>query len=113
MLVILLMFYFLSKKEDELELKGRYTIGEIQNIYPVRGYFNVKFSYKINNKNFESVNNINKNENAKIGLMFFVKFSPDNPKNSKILLDYLVPNNIKEVPKNGWEKIPDDSDLPR
>ena len=37
---------------------------------------------------------------------FYVMFNPDNPKNSKLLLDFPVPDSIREAPPEGWDKIP-------
>lgn len=37
---------------------------------------------------------------------FYIMFNPDNPKNSKLLLDFPVPDSITEAPPEGWDKIP-------
>lgn len=37
---------------------------------------------------------------------FYLMFNPDNPKNSKLLLDFPVPDSIREAPPEGWNKIP-------
>ncbi len=105
-ITLILVLYKMERNNDSLELSHYYTTGKILEIYPARGYFNVKFIYTVNDTDFIKINNIRKNDSTTIGKNFIIKFSPDNPKNAMILLDYPITDSSRIIPKSVWKKLP-------
>ena len=44
---------------------------------------------------------------SEVGKRFIVKYIEDEENLSYILLEYPVPDSIKEAPPEGWEKLPE------
>ena len=105
-ITLILVLYKMERNNDSLELNGYYTTGKILETYPVRGYFNVKFIYTVNNTDFIKINKISKIDSTLIGKNFIVKFSPDNPKNAMILLNYPITDSSRIIPKSVWKILP-------
>ena len=104
--IIIFGMYYWSKKNKNLELNGKFTIGKLKDAYPIIGDFNIDYTFKVNYIEFEGTNSADKNDVNKIGNFFIVKFSPNNPNNSKILFDYPVLDTLIIPPSSGWESLP-------
>ncbi|MFA6925356.1 MAG: hypothetical protein WC223_14015 [Bacteroidales bacterium] len=96
----------------KLENSHMYTIGILYKIGGgARSGISLYYKYNVNDKCFDVVHTqVTKNtilpSKAEIGKRYYVKFETGNPINSEMLTDYPVPDNMKEAPKEGWEKIP-------
>jgi len=109
--VLICLIYFIykiDKDNKELSLNSRYTIGIVNSVYPIIGGFNIKYTYEVNTIEYEGINRTNKISLNKIGDIFIVQFSPNDPNNSKILLNHQISDSLVKAPKNGWVEIPKD-----
>ena len=104
--IIALAFYFNNKKLDELENNTIYTFGRITDSYPVIGYFNFDYSFIYNDKEYYGTNSSNKNLENEINRNFIVKYSKNNPDNSKLIVELPVCDSITELSQMNWESIP-------
>jgi hypothetical protein len=93
-------------EKKSLEKESRYTIGEITNFEPKsRAGYRIDFKYEVQGKEYKAFGGIYENNKEIVGKKFFIKYSPNNPKNCQILLDKPVPDNIKNAPTEGWTEI--------
>lgn len=106
-LLVICAFINQLKKDKRLERESRITIGCVYRYSSgFKSSNTVGYSYSINGVEYKSSNQINLSGKKHVNKRFFVKYSPLNPKNSKILLEYPVPDWLIEAPPNGWEEIP-------
>lgn len=90
-----------------LREKGRYTIGIVYDYSQYKGGASIYYEYKVGNKLYYSntaVGGIKKNK--LLEKRFLVKYV-EGEDLSKILLEYPVPDSIKEAPPEGWKKKPE------
>ncbi len=85
-----------------LEKESRFTIGEITKIEASSGGYRIYFRYNVLDKEYEPFSGIYRPDKRLIGKRFYVKFSPSNPSNCKLLLDKPVSDHLKEAPPEGW-----------
>ena len=91
-----------------LEKSSKYTIGNIISINPNgNAGYRIYFTYEVNNKSYKAFGGIYRNNKNLIGKRYYIKFSPSNPNICKLLLEKEVPENIKNAPPEGWDKIPE------
>ena len=95
-------------KTDELKNKHGFTIGIPfkHNIMPDGN--ELEYYYFVKGEKYIQTQSDFPCEKPKHALhkSFYVMFNPDNPKNSKLLLDYPVSDSITEAPPEGWDIIP-------
>jgi|SRR6185369_5735807 len=100
----------LIQDEADRKLNKRYTIGYTERTYHnIRGSTNVKYHYDVNgvvHKGLEEILNHNEENVITNGGRYFVEFSSVKHSNSKLLLDYPVPDSILSVPEGGWKVMP-------
>ncbi|WP_282036682.1 hypothetical protein [Saccharicrinis aurantiacus] len=104
---VITMYLMYRKHEASKELDSchRYTIGEVYNhLYMYRSgeQINCKFTY--NSKEYILTKTGSDLKQTK-GKNYLVKFNPDNPKISEILLDKVIPKHIV-APSEGWKTKP-------
>jgi len=93
---------------QSLKRESRYTIGEITGVLANgNSGYRITFDYYVQGNKYSAFDGIYKNNKKLVGKRFYVKFSPNNYKNCKLLLDKPVLLNIKEAPKEGWDNIPE------
>lgn len=107
-LVLVITKFYIDRYK--LENENRITVGyvfDVVQLYGRSGY-SLYFNYTVNGKKYEKDLTVYKNQNPEslLNKRFFVSFYPPNPNNSQILLNEPVPDQLKEVPLDGWEKIP-------
>lgn len=86
-----------------------YTIGIVTNITTgFKADSNVEYEFIYSAKLFNS--GFGKGDySAKIGDSFIVEFEEKNPKNSRILLYYPIPDSLNiNPPRKGWSEIPNE-----
>ena len=97
------------RKEDlELEKNKDYTVGEIIKVknYLKQPLPTVYFKYYGGTRFYENSDAVStRGHDVAAGKRYLVKFSPNNPTHSYILLDYPVPDNVY-APKEGWDSLP-------
>ena len=67
------------------------------------------YHYNVSNRKYKGLEHIDaKNEKTAVanGGRYYVLFSYENPANSKLLLDFPVPDSIPSSPDMGWSYIP-------
>jgi hypothetical protein len=102
LIIVSILFYFQLENKKKLFLKGKYTIGRISDIKPMKGGIVYYYYYYVNGKRYTDYRKSNRYK--EIGDKCYVIFNPENPKENLILL--LLPKlkeNIK-APRKGWEK---------
>ena len=108
-LVLIIIFFIIKAliEDNQLEKNHRFTIGSIFSFEKKgRNGYMFENEYYVGGEKYKSIQNIYENRRDLVGKRFYVKFNPDNPDNCLMLLDYPVPDCIKEAPAEGWEKIP-------
>lgn len=109
LIIVLYGFLFIHNKNKKLNSSCRYTIG-VPYIYQVNSETgnSLIYYYHVGNKRFEgeSLGSIDKCNRCLLYKRFYVKYYPEDPKISELLLDYSVPDSIKETPLHGWNSIP-------
>lgn len=89
----------------ELAYKARYTVGKITN-FSRSGHLIKKVDYKYHVNGVEYIRRENY-QGGEIDKEYFIKFSSQTPTYSDLLQDKPVHDNIRVVPPEGWEKIPE------
>jgi len=106
LIALIVLKYYLDK--HNLEKEHRFTIGNVSHFEVLaRSGYDLYYNYYVSGKKYESDYIVYKNPKKIVGKSFFVKFSPVNPKNCKLLLDKPVPVNVKKFPLEGWMRIPE------
>jgi hypothetical protein len=113
-LVLVFAVYITKRlKENATERKAnlRYTIGvtgarhkNFRSSNPT-----VEFFYTVNEVNYSGTEHIGAQFEKTVvpnGGRYFVEFSSIHPSNSKLLLDYPVPDSIVSAMSNGWTLMP-------
>ncbi|HMK19252.1 MAG TPA: hypothetical protein VK492_13690 [Chitinophagaceae bacterium] len=113
---ILIVFIVYKNKSLKFEAQDRsahsmYTIGitgdkhhNFKSSKPTLIYY-----YKVSNRKYKSREHVGaKNENTAVpnGGRYYVLFSYKNPANSRLLLDFPVPDSIPSSPDIGWSYMP-------
>ena len=91
-----------------LREKGRYTIGYIYQHSRHKGGASIYYEYKVGNKLYYSntaAGGIKKDR--LLEKRFLVRYVYDDIDLEEILLEYPVPDSIKEAPSEGWKKKPE------
>lgn len=104
--VIYLLYWELSS--DKIEQDGKYTIGIVTDFkMNFRNGYNVHYKYKVADAEYNESMMVSEDYNNIIRSRFFVKFDPDHPSHSYIILDEPALSKFWAiVPPNGWDKIP-------
>jgi len=94
--------------EPRLREKGRYTIGYIYQHSRHKGGATIYYKYKVGGKLYyskDTAGGIKKIDCLKRD--FLVRYVYDDINLEEILLEYPVPDSIKEAPPEGWKKKPE------
>jgi hypothetical protein len=94
----------IKNHNNELNKYGKYTISYTYGTYKAGGVYKVKCYYFVNGVRYNR--GFSKNLDTKIPGRYYLKYSTNNPETSEIYLDKPVPSRIKDVPPEGWDKIP-------
>ena len=110
--VFIFLYYNQLKNDEHLFLIGKYTIGKITNIKPMKGGLVYSYYYKVRGKRYTDYRESNRYK--EIGDKCYVIFNPKKPKENVILL--LLPKVEKSAiaPSKGWDKTQiniDDKDI--
>ena len=93
--------------QPKLREKGQYTIGIIYDYSQHKGGATIYYEYKAENKLYYSNAGAGgKEKESLLEKRFLVKYV-EGEDLSKILLEYPVPDSIKQAPPEGWEKLPE------
>jgi len=93
--------------QPKLREKGKYTIGIIYDYSQHKGGATIYYEYKAENKLYYSNAGAGgKEKESLLEKRFLVKYV-EGEDLSKILLEYPVPDSIKQAPPEGWEKLPE------
>ena len=100
----LCLFYKACNQTYELDSYSRYTVGVITENYRSAYYAKqTRYQFQVNGVLYIKGESYTGGE---VGKRYFVKFSCKNPNYSE-LIDYNpVPDTLKYVPPEGWNKIP-------
>ena len=91
-----------------LREKGRYTIGYIYQHSPHKGGATIHYKYKVGGKLYYSKDTAGGiKKNRLLEKRFLVRYVYDDIDLEEILLEYPVPDSIKEAPPEGWKKMPE------
>ena len=91
-----------------LREKGKYTIGIIYDYSQHKGGATIYYEYKAENKLYYSNAGAGwKEKESLLEKRFLVKYVEGEKDISRILLEYPVPDSIKEAPPEGWKKKPE------
>ena len=91
-----------------LREKGRYTIGYIYQHSRHKGGATIYYKYKVGGKLYYSKDTAGGiKKNRLLEKRFLVRYVYDEIDLSEILLEYPVPDSIKEAPPEGWKKKPE------
>lgn len=87
---------------------ARFTIGTTEDIsWSVASGRFIEFNYTVNGRSYTNSDNyLNDKIKANCKCIYFVKYNPKDPSQSKLLQKVPVPDRIKFAPPNGWDKIP-------
>jgi len=108
-IVFVILFFIIKGLIEDYQLKknNKYSIGVIINFSSTtESSYMFEFYYYINNNKYKAVQNTYEKRDDLVGKRFYVKFNPNNPDNCLMILDYPVPDCIKDAPQDGWKKIP-------
>jgi len=106
LIALVIVKYYIDK--NSIKKEYRVTIGNVYDYETLtRSGYDLYYNYSVNGELYESDYIVYNNPNNFVNRRFFVAFSPSNPKNCKILLEKPVPNELKQAPLEGWERIPD------
>jgi|SRR5699024_3732497 len=103
--IVIILLIIQNKNDKLLSGVGHYTVGKIIEKKIVAGagptYI---YEYNVNNKMFrkKGSSGFKGYENK----YYFVIFNPNNPKESEVLINFKVPDSIKEAPEDGWRELP-------
>ena len=91
-----------------LREKGRYTIGYIYQHSRHKGGATIYYKYKVGGKLYYSKDTAGGiKKNRLLEKRFLVRYVYDDIDLEEILLEYPVPDSIKEAPPEGWKKKPE------
>jgi hypothetical protein len=105
LLLLIPIIYHVVRKYDR-DKHARYTIGITRGeSFANRTNHDIEFIYCILNKEYDNKNAYDFKSKSFNG-RYFVLYDSINPKNSKLLQDFPVPDSIKTAPPNGWKEPP-------
>lgn len=107
--LIMLVYFFIYIPSSNLEKSHRFSIGEIIKIESsVDGDPCAVMFYNVNSIRYRGTFSWNKGNGNyyKVGERVFVKYYTKDPKNSEVVFNVVVPDTLKLIPLNGWEKVP-------
>ena len=93
--------------EPKLREKGKYTIGYIYKYSPHKGGASIYYKFKTGNKFYYSNTTSGKDKKELLNKKFLLRYVEGEEDISRILLEYTVPDSIKEAPPEGWKKKPE------
>jgi uncharacterized protein YebE (UPF0316 family) len=95
-------------KQNHRDKHARYTIGITHGVFwGSKVHDNIKYAYWVMNHRYNCEDTYDYDNKAKQkGGSYFVLYDSINPKNSKLLQDFPVPDSIKTAPTNGWKEPP-------
>ncbi len=103
---LVILKYYLDR--HNLKKEHRFTIGSVYRFEVLaKSGYDLYFNYYVKEKKYESDYIVYKNPKSFVDKRFFVNFSPSNPQNCRLLIGTPVPDNIKNAPPEGWERIPE------
>ena len=92
----------------KLREKGKYTVGIIYDYSQHKGGATIYYEYKAENKLYYSNAGAGwKEKESLLEKRFLIKYVEGEENRSRILLEYPVPDSIKEAPPEGWKKMPE------
>jgi hypothetical protein len=93
-------------QNNDLNSKGRYTIGiTVGESVVSRGPW-IKFKFEANGSEYFSEQRSLKYRPTINGGKYYVKYLPSNPEINEIYWDRPVPETTKDAPSEGWIEIP-------
>ena len=106
--IVIMIVVYTEVQDAILKSEHQYTIGKVTKIEPnARSWsWRIYVKYYVGSEEYEPFATIYEKDTSLTGKRIYVKFQPDNPGNCHLLLEKHVPQNIKEVPSGGWDKIP-------
>jgi hypothetical protein len=95
-----------GEKKNLLDREGVYSVAEIVDVTIDDGTANIVIEYKFNNKTI--LRSIHENCCPDVGILYYIKILPDNPKGIMILFSGTeVPDYIQtNIPQEGWKEPP-------
>lgn len=103
--VYLLYWELLSNK---IEKDGKYTIGIVTDFkMNFRNGYNLYYKYTVTGIEYNESFMVSEDYNNIKNSHFFVKFDPDSPNHSFIILDNPAPSKFWDAPPDGWAEIPE------
>jgi len=104
-IAIVVAFAYLRNENTDTKLLnlGKYKIGEIVEVFGMKGGTACRYKYEVNGIEYISTNYLgsSKVKNKK----YFIIYLPSNPEKSKIFLEIQVPDSLR-YSKKSWNKIP-------
>ena len=93
--------------EPKLREKGKYTIGIIYDYSQHKGGATIYYKFRTGNKFYYSNTTSGKDKKELLNKKFLLRYVEGEEDISRILLEYPVPDSIKEAPPEGWKKLPE------
>lgn len=104
--IILIQEFCIKPKQLHGSETVRFSVATITGFdSPSDGGEDVSYIYTINQRTYKGFFNAFKRK-IHVGEMYFLQFSIENPNNATIMLGHPVPESIKDIPSDGWEKLP-------
>jgi hypothetical protein len=109
-LMILIFFMFEWFRKQNIQKDAHFTLATIQKFsFGADGTKLANFDYIVGGKTFKGSFAISDTRivgTAAIGSKYVIVYSKSNPNNAYLNFDYRVSDSIKNIPINGWPKLP-------
>ncbi len=106
-LIPFVLFFTYKIYQHSFVKRGNYTIGYVYKIYwPVVSHKKINYSYTVKGIKYNGSDIYNSNKNPLKNKKYLIRFSTQNPAESDIFQDVLVPDSIKSAPWEGWKELP-------
>ncbi|WP_153638570.1 hypothetical protein [Prolixibacter sp. NT017] len=112
-IVVLVLAYavymlYCEVTSSRIEKHGRFTVGIVTDFgMNFRNGYTVNYEYTVSGIHYKESLLVSEDYDNIVKHRFFIKFDPEQPKHSKILLDKPASSKFWNVPSDGWIKMPE------
>ncbi len=98
-------FFYKHRNKKELEANRKYTICYTMGLKGTSSVTYIKYEYFVGEVKYEQLG-ISKNNVVVKGGRYYVSFLPNNPTINEVQWDIPVPEEVIDVPPDGWDAPP-------